>query len=398
MYRKTYVEIDTNILKENVDKIIRHYKGYKCYMGIVKGDAYGHSDLICEHIIESGINYLGVSSLEEALRIRKRIKSIPILSLEPVDISSLGEVIKNNITITVHDVNYFEEILSSKLDGLLKFHLKIDSGLNRLGLKEKKDIEYIVDAANKNTHMLLEGIYTHMATSGMYDFHYDKQMSCFKELIKDVDLTKIPYIHGPRSLTLMSHEKESVFNTARIGIMMYGYNNLPTIPNTLKGRLRKFKINMMKKRLNVSETITKVPFELKSAYSLYSEIITVKKVKKGEYIGYGALYQAKKDMIIGIMPIGYADGLNKKCVGLNVLINNKPYKIIGNIYMDMTTIEIDENVKTHDKVTIIGDTMNAKKMSSYFGGTVYDVLVGISSRVPRVIIKNGEIVNIKEMK
>ena len=107
MYRKTYVEINIDNLKNNVENIINYYNDYKYYFGVVKGNCYGHGvTYVINELIESGVNYLAVSSLEEALEIRKINKKIPILSLEPIALEYIDICIKNNITITVHDYNY----------------------------------------------------------------------------------------------------------------------------------------------------------------------------------------------------------------------------------------------------------------------------------------------------
>ena len=113
MYRKTYVEVNIDNLKNNVENIISYYNDYKYYFGVVKGNGYGHGiKYVINEIIESGVNYLAVSSLEEAMEIRNINKEIPILILEPIDLTFLKICIDNNITITVHDYNYANDLLN----------------------------------------------------------------------------------------------------------------------------------------------------------------------------------------------------------------------------------------------------------------------------------------------
>ena len=129
MYRDTYIEINVDHLQNNVREIIRKYPEYQYYFGIVKGNAYGHSDKIAKYLVECGINYFAVASLEEAMSLRKDGITIPILCLEPIDIEFLDICINNNITITVHSMEYFKQLIQKEIQKPLKIHLKIDSGL-----------------------------------------------------------------------------------------------------------------------------------------------------------------------------------------------------------------------------------------------------------------------------
>ena len=385
MYRNTYAKIDTSALKRNVQKIANYYKGYDYYFGVVKANAYGHSDLICADLIKEGINYFAVSSLEEALSIRKNLKNIPILCLEPIDLKHINIAIENNITLTIHDYDYFKKLLSLKFKDRFKVHLKIDSGMNRLGLKDKNEVTDIYNTLIIHKLIELEGIYTHLATSGISDKYWDIQIDKFKNITSEIDYKKIPIIHVGRSLTLIAHKKLDFCNGVRVGIMMYGYNNLPTLNNSIKSYIRKFLSNLKKKRLNISQTLTESPIKLETALTLHSEIMQVKKVKKGEFVGYGASFVADEDITIGIIPIGYADGISKKMTGMDVLIKGKRFKIIGEINMDMIAVLIDESINNNDEVILIGGEITLKEIANYTGRTVYETLTSISSRVPRIL-------------
>ena len=151
MYRKTYVEVNIDNLKNNVKNIINYYNDYDYYFGVVKGNCYGHgTTYVINELIESGVNYLAVSSLEEALEARQINKKIPILSLEPIRLEYIDICAKNTITITVHDYNYAKELINKKIDKKLKIHLKIDSGMNRLGFKEKTELNEIYEELKKS--------------------------------------------------------------------------------------------------------------------------------------------------------------------------------------------------------------------------------------------------------
>ena len=150
MYRNTYVKIDNNKLKENIKEIKNKYNNYKYYIGVVKANAYGHGDYIINDLISAGINYLAVSSLEEALSIRRYNKEIPILCLEPINIKYLNIILDNNITITVDSLKYTKELIKEKSLNNLKVHIKLDTGMNRLGMKDREEVDEVVELLNSN--------------------------------------------------------------------------------------------------------------------------------------------------------------------------------------------------------------------------------------------------------
>lgn len=382
MYRKTYAKVDCNKLEENVKNIKEKYS-YKYYIGIVKANAYGHGDYIINSLIKGGINYLAASSLEECLSIRKRNKNIPILCLEPIDLEYLDICEKNNITITVENYEYFKQIKNK-----LKIHIKIDSGMNRLGFKDKNQVKQVYEEINNNKNLTLEGIYTHFATSGIWDKHWDNQLNNFKELTSLIDLNKIPIVHLGRSLTLVNHPKIDCASGIRLGIVMYGFNQSMKEPVGL----RKIKRDLYLKKHNISKVNISNTLNVSPALSLHSQIITIKKVKKGQFVGYGAKYIASKDIKVGIMPIGFADGLIKANEGKYVSINNKKYQIIGEIGMDMTAVKIDDNVKLYDEVIIYKDI---KKDAKKLGISAYQLFISITNRVPRVYIEKDKKTEIK---
>lgn len=400
MYRKTYVEINIDNLKNNVKNIINYYNNYEYYFGVVKGNCYGHGTThVINELIESGINYLAVSSLEEALEIRKINKEIPILSLEPIRLEYLDICIKNNITITVHDYNYAKELINKKIDKKIKIHLKIDSGMNRLGFKEKEQLNEIYNKFKNKENIEIEGIFTHFATLGINDKEWDNQLENFKKITSDINLKEIPIVHLYKSTAFINHPKLDFANGIRLGIAMYGYYSEPKY-NTkgIKNKLRAIKRKINKKKNNISKTTTKLPIELKPAFKMYTEIMQVKKIKKGEFVGYGAMYRAKQDEIIGIMPVGYDDGIFRKSKGRDVEINNKKYKIIGDIGMGMTAAKIDNTVKMYDKVTLIGDEVPIKYVAIHNGTTIYETMCNIGKQIPRVYVKDNEVIAIEEEK
>ncbi|MCM1370283.1 MAG: alanine racemase [Clostridium sp.] len=396
MYRKTFIEINLNNLYNNVKKLTDFYK-YKYYIGVVKGSCYGHGEYIVNTLVDAGINYLAISSLEEAIKLRKYNKDTPILCLEPIDMDYLNICIENNIAITLHDYNYFKDLINLKLNGVLKIHLKIDTGMNRLGIKSSNQINEIYNKLIENKNFYLEGIYTHFGTSGVYDKTYDNQVDRFNYLTKDIDLSKIPIVHLNKSVNVQAHTKMNYETGVRLGIVMYGYNQLngPML-NTFRQKLRYYRKIFRNKRLGVSKTIKKCNLELKPSYKLVSEVIQVKKINKGDHVGYGEVFTAQSDGYVATIPIGYADGFSLDNTGRTILINDKRYKIIDIVMMGMITALVDETVKVHDRVVLMGDDISILEVSIHNHSTQYETLCRANSNVPRVYIKDNKILHIEE--
>ena len=348
MYRNTYVEINLKNIKYNVNKIIKKYKDYKYYIGVVKADSYGHNtEKVVKAIIDGGCNYLAVSSLDEALEIRKYF-DIPILCLGIIH-SKYAEVCeKNKIDVTVTNLDYLKQIKNYKLN----IHIKVDTGMNRLGLKNKEEFDNIINEL-ENSNLNLKGIYTHVYKANNKKI-IEKQINKFKAITNNIDLNKIEIVHIAQSDTLINYPKIDFCNGCRLGIIIYGLND-----NSLN---------------------------LKSTFSLISEIIEIKRIKKGDEVSYNGKYKAKKDETIGIVSIGYADGVNRKLTNSFVYINNKEYKIIGSICMDMLMVKIDDSVKLSDKVYIYKDIEHIKYLSMYLKTIPYELICNVSKRVPRKYI------------
>lgn len=352
MYRKTYIEIDSRKLKENILNIKSKYPEYEYYMGVVKGNAYGFGYNIIDTLIQNGINYLIVSSLDEALEIRKINSFIPILCLEPIDIKYIEICLKHDISISISSYQYFEKINNIELSKQLKVHLKVDTGLNRLGLTNSSEIEKIIEICEKKENIFIEGIYSHFATSGINDDYWFYQLRNFEKLIENIDITKIPIIHLGSSVSLVTKKKIPFCNAIRLGIIMYGL-----MPNYLFNPI----------------------------FSLYSHIVEIKDLEKNQRIGYGNnFYMTNKKTKIGIIPLGYSDGFSKANDKLDVFIKNKKYKIIK-VFMNLTVIEIDNEVKIDDKVTII-DSSNLLSFCKCNNLTYYEVMSSLNNSIERKIV------------
>ena len=339
MYRNTYVNINLDNLKYNIQTIINNYK-FKYYFGVVKADCYGNGIKCVKTIIDAGCNYLAVSSLDEALEIRKDY-NIPILCLGIINHKYLDVCKENNITVTIPSLNYLKDV---NIEGL-KVHLKLDTGMNRLGIKDINDFNESIKLV-KEKNLYLEGIYTHLYESSNESIT-NNQINRFINIIGDIE---VPIIHISASEGLKYNFPNKI-NGCRLGIIMYGFTDY---------------------------------LKLKDVFTLHSEVIEIKKLNKGETVGYNGIYEAKEDELIAIIPIGYADGMTRKYTGSYIYINDKKYNIVGNICMDMLFVKIDSTVKIGDKVYILKDNEHIKYMANYINTIPYEVMCDIGKRVPRI--------------
>lgn len=352
MYRNTYVEVNLKNIENNVRTLINKYNDYKYYFGVVKADCYGHNNIkTVRSIIKGGCNYIAVATLDEALQIRSEIKDIPILCLGIIPIMYVEECVKNDITVTISNQDYLEKVIAQKHDNL-KVHIKINTGMNRLGINNKEELNTTYNSI-KNSNLILEGIYTHIYNSNNKETTL-KQFQKFEELTADIDLNNIPIIHIGASDATIVYSKLPYANGCRLGIAMYGLMDNKQV-------------------------------ELLPTFSLYSEVIQINEIED-ETVGYNGNYKATGKEKIAVIPIGYADGIIRKNTGRDVYINNKTYKIVGNVCMDMLFVKVDDKVKVGDKVIIIKDIEHIEQIAKHLDTISYEVMCSIGKRVTRVYV------------
>jgi len=389
---KTYVEINLDTLKNNVKSIIKKYNNYKYYFGVVKSNAYGHGEYIVNSLVEGGINYLAVSYLQEAINVRKYNKETPLLCFVPIDIEDLEIAIKNNITITIANYEYLKE-LCKKLNNNIKVHIKLDCGMNRLGFKDKEELEKAYELISNNKYIQLEGIYTHLSSVGIHDQNYDNQVKKFKELTENINLENIPIVHITSSSNLVAHEKISWTNGVRLGSIMYGYNPTIVISNHgIFNKLRNIRNKYMQKKLNLSKIFTNVSLDIKPAFSMYTNILQIKDVKKDENVGYGLSYKANENIRIAIIPVGYNNGIGYGINSHYVIINNKKYYSVGQTSMNMMAIKIDETVNIKDKVYLINEKITPKMLANMTNKLTIEILLMAGKCNKKRYIKDNKIV------
>lgn len=384
MQRKTYAIIDGNKIKENVKEIKKHYPDYKYYIGVVKNNAYHHGIKCVTSMILGGVNYFAVSSLEEAISLRN-YTDFPILILEPIALDLVLDAINLNLTITVDSLDYAKKLVDVDLFAKLKVHLAVDSGMNRLGIKDAGELKEAYTLLLENDKINLEGLYTHFATSGIMDPYYDKQLKTFKSITSGISLKDIPIVHLGRSLTLVTREKLDFVNGIRLGIIMYGMSLSSNLGNGLKGKLRELKRTLIRKKYKCSECHFTNDLNLKTAFSLYSSVMAVRRVYKGDNVGYNT-YKVKNDGYIITIPIGYADGVTKDFK--YVAYKGKKLPIVSDS-SDMLMAFSEEYINIDEKIEIFGASISVREAARNLNINTYHLFNQIQNRVLR-IHKNGD--------
>lgn len=372
MYRNTYAQIDTKKIMENAKYITSTYD-FKYYFGVVKYNAYGHGIAIINSLIKGGVNYLAVATLDEAIDIRKEFPKIPILVLEPIDIGYIDQAIFYDITVTVDNLKYLKDLINFSFDKPLLVHFKVDSGMNRLGFKSTKDLTEAYGIIENQDMIVLEGIYTHFATSGINDNYYDYQIKTFESITKNINLNNIPIVHMDRSITLTNKKKQEYCNGCRFGMLLYGISARPVVLSKLDKIKNRIK-NLLGRKTNYPKVLP-----LKEAFELYTEVMSVRQANKGEYVGYGT-YRLENSCKIATLPVGYADGVDKSFK--YVYISGSLYPIVADT-MDMIMIMVDDKVKLGDKVEIIGKNISVLDVCRNTGLNAYHLFARISNRIPR---------------
>ena len=370
-YRDTWAEIDLDAITHNV-KQIKDLHPTKEIFAVVKANGYGHGDAeVSKVAIEAGVSCLAVSGLDEALLLRNSGIEVPILVLGMTRLKDVPLAAENNISLTAHDEMWIEHLVSLPLTTPVKVHLKIDSGMHRLGLMTEEQVQKNFNMLKTAPMVEVEGVFTHMATADSDKEYLGHQIETFKRLIANLDLSGVKYVHLENTATLL--QKEFDFDHGiRLGLGLYG--------------------------INPDKEFIPIEFELKPALKLLSNLVQVKKIKKGDKVGYGATYEAQEDEWIGVVPIGYADGWTRSHQGRHVIVNGYECEIIGRVCMDQMMIRLPKQFPMGTEVTLIGDGMPVERVAKEVGTISYEILCLISDRVPRVYKQGGKIIAVKKMR
>jgi alanine racemase len=374
-YRDTWAEVDLDCIHANVASIKKHLPQEVEMIAVVKANAYGHGDVqVAETALEAGAGYLAVAFMDEAVALRNKGITAPILVLGASRPENVPVAVKFDITITVFQEEWLHEALKYLQAGdRISLHIKVDTGMGRIGIRNASELTAIEQIISENEQLILEGIYTHFATADELDETYMyQQLSLFEEMISA--LKKQPkYIHSSNSAAALRYPK-AYFNAVRIGIAMYGLT--PSL-----------------------EMESEIPFPLREAFSLRSRLVHVKKMPKGEKVSYGATYETGEEEWIGTIPIGYADGWIRKLQGQEVLVKGTRSPVVGRICMDQCMIRLPYHVPVGSTVTLIGgqddQVISINEVAKKLETINYEVTCIIANRVPRLYKKGGKIVDLK---
>ncbi|KQN96304.1 alanine racemase [Paenibacillus sp. Leaf72] len=388
-YRPTRVEISLDALRRNLSVFRAHMGEDVRLMASVKANAYGHGAVeIAREAASCGVDYLGVAFLDEALELRRAGISIPILVLGYVAADALWLARKHDITIALFREDVLEA--ASKLpapdedhfNNKLKVHIKVDSGMGRLGLIGADAAIPFIEKALSVPQLEVEGLFTHYARADEHDKSYTiLQHERFQEVVRYVLQQKlpIPIIHAANSAAGMD-TPELAGNMLRLGISMYG--------------------------LYPSDEVRHDELQLEPVLSLKTEIVMVKNAPSGWGISYGARYVTQGEERIGTLPIGYADGFSRMLTGkAQALVRGVKVPVRGTICMDQCMIALDaaateagEPVEQGEEVVLIGDQGNARisaeEVAKQLDTINYEVTCMLAARVPRVYFKDGKALSV----
>lgn len=374
-HRDTWAEVNLDNIFENISSMKNRLRNGVSLFAVVKANAYGHGDYeVAKTALEAGADFLSVAFLDEALALRKKGILAPILVLGASRPESAALAADNGISVTVFDVTWLEKAKDLLKPGqVLQVHVKVDSGMGRIGIRDKGQLLKVESLLNGETCFNFQGIFTHFATADEIktDF-YEKQLASFKGMLSAL-IRRPEYIHAANSAaSLRFSDPES--NAIRMGISMYGLS--PSM-----------------------EMKPILPFPLKQAISLRTKMVAVKQLTKGESVSYGATYTAEGDEWIGTLPIGYADGWIRKLQGQEVLVDGSRVPIVGRICMDQCMVKLPRSYPVGTEVTLIGsdgdESITVDEVAAKLETINYEVTCMIGARVPRVYIKDNQLIHVR---
>ena len=373
--KRAWAEISLPRLRKNVEIIRSLNSADTEIMAVVKADAYGHGD---EHIVrclaeQCGINYFAVSNLDDAIAVRKFAPDADILILGYTPPEYAHEIAMYNIIQGVVSTEYAQELVKNT-PAPIRCHIKIDTGMGRIGLKhdtpEKCAAE--IEAMMKIDKLSVEGIYTHFAVADSDapdNIAYTDKQEKFITDTYDVLVShgiKLRHLHFMNSAATC-YRNSSRSTLSRAGIILYGLH---------------------------PDVSLDIPEGLEPLMELKAVISHVKTVNIGDSISYGRTFVADHEMKIATVTIGYADGYSRLLSSKGeILVHGKRCKIVGRVCMDQLMIDVSDvpEAKSGDIVTLIGeekgDRITADDLAQIYGTIGYEVVCGISKRVPRIYIE-----------
>ncbi len=360
MFSKNNYVVNVSNLISNVKSIHRATGNKVKICAIVKADAYGMGMRAVTEAIKNRVDFFGVASVCEAVKLREYNKVSPVLILGEVNLDAINWCAKNNVSVTVSSLNELRYIEANLHDQLLRVHLKVNSGLNRIGFSSVLQFNKAVAMVRKSTVMTLEGVFTHFATKQNDVEFMQKQHDLFEKFIQNLPSDVI--VHCCNSFATMN-DKRYFHGMVRPGFALYGEH--------------------------------KCDYPLKRVLNINSQVIFVHKVKSGNTVGYDRTYKAKGDRTIAVIPIGYADGLDRRLSNnFSLIVEGKLAPIVGNICMDVALLDVTDipNVYVGSKVTLLGSdgecTLTPHDYAQALNTSPYEVLLKFNHKRMNYVVTN----------
>jgi len=391
MIRPTVARVDLDAIKSNFRHIADYLAGERSaspgIIAVVKANGYGHgAGQVARALEDAGADLVACADIEEGVALRAAGVRAEILVFGALSVSDLDGVFDARLTPTISTPGAARAVraAATRHGERLRYHLKIDTGMNRLGFRHdnlRRTLPELIDSPNLD----LEGVYTHFATADDPDsplfaeqrLRFERALTEILDLYRrerrgrrgsDVSTTQAPYVHAANSAALL-RDSRIWFDRVRPGLLLYGI-----VPPPLSATL-----------------------ELSPAMTLVSRVVAVKGVRPGEGVGYGVRFRAERPTTLAVVPAGYADGLDLRLAGRGaVLVRGQRAPIVGAVSMDMLTADVTGlEVSPGDEVVIIGsqkspdgrtDCIDVREMAAAIGTIPYEILCRIGSRIERVYV------------
>lgn len=375
-HRPTYAIVDLEAIRHNVSQMIAALQPGQQLYASVKANAYGHGSVpIAQAVLQAGVDGLLVATVDEAIELREAgIIDIPILVLGLTDPRGIAEILFYDLTITISTMDWFEraeaQLRQTNRLGLLneqslQYHLAIDTGMGRIGLRTQEEVRDFFEQAQSYSWANCEGAYTHMATaSGGAESYVYHQFERWQELTQALP-NSVKVRHYANSASAMWFQDLPTSDIVRYGIGIFGID-----PK--------------------DEPFSESSWNVIPALELVSELSYTKKVEAGSCISYGAAYIADEDQWIGTIPIGYGDGWLRSYQKVTLQIQGHDCPVVGVINMDQLMVRLPEYYPPGTPVTLISrhnEAVNSVSNIAKKVGTIgYEIITNIGSRVPRIYI------------
>ncbi len=380
MEHRTWAEVDLDAIAHNIKEIRKITNPSAQLMAVVKADAYGHGFLeVTKTLLENGADRLAVATLREGEQLRSRGVQVPILVLGALMEEDIEDYINFNITPnvfsyeTAHAISYIAE----KKEKVTKIHIKLDTGMSRIGFLTGENNEKVVEEIikiSKLPYIEIEGIFSHFSTSDEYDDSYTRlQFKRFMDVINMLEEREIhiPIKHICNSAAIMMYP-EMHMDMVRPGVILYG--------------------------MYPSDEVDKSKLDLKPAMTLKAKVTLVKEVEPGRGVSYGKEYITDRVTKIATVPIGYADGyLRRLAKEGKMIVHGQQVPIIGRICMDQCMIDVTNvhNIERGDEVILFSDKgITVDDLARWLDTINYEVTCVIGKRIPRIYKKNGKAVKV----